>query len=91
MGVIAHQPIGVRYPSAAQVRTTYIQIRVALMNADRAARAADTSGVPGLLSAGQIYDYHVAVFARIGLSSKTFEGSYFIGRRNLILVLVSRL
>jgi len=82
IAAIAHQPINGRYPSAAQVRARYGQIRVALMNADQAARLADTSGVRGLLSAGQIYNYHVSVYASFGLSSYTFGGSYFTGSRS---------
>lgn len=82
IGAIAHQPINGRYPSAAQVRSIYGQIRVALMNADQVARLADTSGVRGLLSAGQIYDYHVSVYASFGLSSSTFVGSYLTGSRS---------
>lgn len=82
IGAIGHQPVNGRYPSAAQVRATYNQIRVALMNADQAARMADTSGVRGLLSAGQIYDYHARVYSSFGLSSSTFGGSYLTGSRS---------
>lgn len=79
---IAHKPINGRYPTGAQIREIYGRIRIALMFADLAARLADKSGKPGLLSAGQIYDYHVAVYAAFGLDSDTFGGAYFTGTRS---------
>lgn len=56
-------------------------IRVDLMNAHIAAVDADREGVIGLLSPGQVYDYHLDVFARYGLPGTAFGGSPFTGAR----------
>lgn len=81
VGAISHRPIKGRYPNASQVRRIYNEIRIAILNADQMARMNDTSGVLGLLSPGQIYDYHVAVFSRFGLPATTFGGSPLFGTR----------
>lgn len=52
----------------AQIARKIIKIRVALMLADKAARAADRLGTPGLLSPKQVADYHEAVFSSFGVS-----------------------
>jgi RHS repeat-associated protein len=87
LSAISHQPIRdahgrLHYPSNDEATNIFEQIRVSLMFADIAARAADRLGAPGLLSAGQIYDYHVSVFRRFGLPSTTFGGSQISGSRN---------
>ncbi|WP_206105697.1 hypothetical protein, partial [Sapientia aquatica] len=56
-------------------------IRVDLMNAHIAAVDADRQGVIGLLSPGQVFDYHRDVFARYGLPTTTFGGTPFTGTR----------
>lgn len=81
IGAIFGTPVNGRYPTLAQGLATYGRVRVALMYADQAARLSDHSGVPGLLSPGQVYDYHVAVFARFGLPSTAFGGSPVFGTR----------
>jgi RHS repeat-associated protein len=82
IGAILGTPSRGRYPTLAQALATYSRIRVALMNADQAARLADKSGLPGLLSPGQVYDYHVAVFASFGLPATAFGGSPIFGTRS---------
>lgn len=46
---------------------------------DRQLSVGDT---PGLLSAGQIYDFHKSVFAKYGLSTMQFGASQITGTRN---------
>jgi RHS repeat-associated protein len=86
MGAILNRPIGKapnrRYPTLKEALKIYEDIRFALMQADIVARAVDTSGVIGLLSPGQFYDYHVAVLERFGLPSTAFAGSPVTGTRS---------
>jgi RHS repeat-associated protein len=89
LGAILNTPIdtprGRRYPNLAEARRIYQRIRVALIKADAQARAADAAqriGVPGRLSAGQIYDYHVEVFAKSGINPTAFGGAFPFGTRS---------
>ena len=56
-------------------------VRTDLMNANVRAIDADMTGTIGLLSPGQVYDYHIAVFSNYGLPTTTFGGSPFTGQR----------
>jgi len=59
----------------------FAAVRLDLVNAHIAAVDADRQGVLGLLSPGQVYDYHRDVFARLGFPASTFGGSPFTGAR----------
>jgi RHS repeat-associated protein len=86
LSVILTTPVeskkGRRYPTLAEARKIYNSIRYALMLADILARRADHSGIPGLLSTGQIFDYHAHVFSQFGLPATGFSGSPITGNRS---------
>ncbi|WP_345548833.1 hypothetical protein [Microbulbifer aestuariivivens] len=54
-------------------------VRVRLMNAHASKVAEDTQGVPGLLNARQVADYHFDVLRSIGLPAATFGGAPLTG------------
>jgi RHS repeat-associated protein len=56
-------------------------VRIDLMNAEIRAVDADKEGVIGLLSPGQVYDYHMAVFQKYHLPPEAFGGTPFTGER----------
>jgi RHS repeat-associated protein len=65
----------------AAAMAEYRQIRTELAVAYRNSLRADTSGTPHSLSPGQIYDFHVPIFAAHGLSMRFFGGSTITGTR----------
>lgn len=56
-------------------------VRIDLMRAHVVAVDRDGEGIVGLLSQGQVFDYHAAVFADHGLPPGTFGGTPFFGYR----------
>jgi RHS repeat-associated protein len=65
----------------ALAQAEYRQIRGELVYAYAHAIKNDRAGTPGLLSPGQFYDFHKAVFARHGISMMRFGGSFPTGSR----------
>lgn len=56
-------------------------LRLALARAHVVATDGDRDGIRGLLSPGQVYDYHTDVFSSLGLPPSAFGGSPLTGTR----------